>query len=736
MVPLLIIVTTWPLARNVLDINTVHLPPGEGDVFIDLWDSWYSRLLLNGDADYYFTNLSFHPRGLSLAYHHLGIPHLLVFGALQGLLPTTNAFFLAYLISVFINACVGYFFLLYFFRDKWIALAGALIFALSPYFIPHLSHPDHNILATIPLALYALHRGISEHRRAWLVAAGAIAGFTAFIFMYIFVLLFIAMGVYTIYLALSRWRDKHFWRRVALTLSVAAAIGMIRIYPMIADLNLFNEALEKNLGAPSSTDLLVFFVNPRHPLVQAGLKLVTAGSPLPVPLETESYLGIVPLEPDGYLGIVPLALTLIGLMRPSSRRLMAPWLAMALIFMILRLGAELQIGGHVFSGLYLPKHYLDIVVPWFTKAFWVRALFQLGILLPLAVLSCYGLQTALASVPARRHRPIIVVLVILIAFEYYQPPIAGNPDYRERYAWIDWLAAEPDQDTIHLINLPMGRTPSKVYLYHQTLHGRPQVEGLASRTPEAAYDYINGNLLLNAWRAGKTLYCLPYNRDDVLAAQQELIADGFTHIILHSQRISRRLAANFYDLSPAYSDELVIIYRVSDLHRICHDAEDIALLVSGDRYINENTPAAALPADAIAVLSLHPADHNAVQLETLSASTVIAADQPHLLFHEAQPPTYETLPINQHSEMARARETKDAIRFVHHPRGSSVDLVESYRAWLSRPLHQLRPHSRLRCQPSSNTSCGRASPVSSLLTKPRSPSNTTTASNSATCSHQ
>ncbi len=671
-VPLLIIVTTWTLAQNILDLNTVHLPPGQGDVFIELWDSWYSRLLLKGDADYYFTNFSFHPRGLSLAYHHLGIPHLLVFGALQALLPTTNAFFLTYLISVFFNACAGYFFLLYFLRDKWIALAGALIFALSPYFLPHISHPDHTIIATIPLALYALHRGITEHSRAWLFAAGAIAGFTAFIMMYIFACLFITMGVYTIYLALTRWRDKRFWRRVALTLLVAATIGIIRVYPMIADLNLLNVALAKNLGSSGSTDLLVFFVNPRHPLVQAGLKTLSASPPLPVP-------------PDGYLGILPLALTLIGLRRPSSRRLMAPWLAMALIFMILRLGAELQIGGHVFSGLFLPKHYLDTIVPWLTKAFWDRAFFQIGILLPLAALSCYGLQTALASVPPRRRPLIIVPLAILIAVEYHQPPPTGNPDYRESYPWIDWLAAEPDQDAIHLINLPMGRHHSKLYLYHQTLHGYPQVEGLAARTPEVAYDYIEANPLLSAWRADKTLYCLPYNRDNVIAAQQQLIADGFTHIILHPEPITTdELAANFYNLPPAYIDELVAIYRVNELHNICHEAENIALLVSGDRYINQNmTAAAPLPANAIAVLSLHPADQNAEQLETLSATTVIAADQAHLLFHKARPPANELVPINQHRELTRARESKDAILFVYHPRASNEDLVETYRAWLA-----------------------------------------------------
>ena len=670
---LLIIITTWPVAPTVLGLGGIDGPPGSGDVFIKFWDAWYVKSLLNGQADYSFTDLSFHPHGVSLAYHNFSIPNMLVFGGLRTFLPTVRAFLLAYLLTVFANATACYIFLLCHFKKSWIALAGGVIFSLSSYFMPHVQHPDNITLVTIPLALYAFHRGMTEHRRAWLIAAGGFAGVTAFIGMYTLVCLVITLAVYTLYLAVTRWRVARFWTLVTLVVLVAASIAFIRIYPMILDLNLLDEALTKGLGQSSSTDLLVFLVNPRHPLTNVILNALFGGAPSHFP-------------PDAYLGLLPLALTLFGLSRASNRRVMAPWLIMLLIFIFLRLGAELQIGGHVFSGLYLPKHYLDMAVPWLTKAFWDRAFFQIGILMPLAVLSCYGLQALLTIIPPERRRLVVISLLCLVAFETYQPPFQANQDYRESYSWIDWLTAEPDQDGIHLINLPMSRQNSKLYLYHQTLHGYPQVEGLAARTPESAYEYIEGNLLLSAWRAGRTLHCLPQNRDAVLAAQQTLIADGFTHIIVHPEKdTSGYLAANFYTLTPAYADELAVVYRVSDLPALCHDAENIARLTLGDEAVSDNwpIPARALPSTKFSVLSLHPADFTIEQVEDLVATEVIANDVQFLLFHQAQPPTSEPTPLDQHHELLQARETSDAILFVYHPRATETDAFNAYHAWLS-----------------------------------------------------
>ena len=144
----------------VLDVDTAHRPPGDGDALMKFWDVWYGKSLLMSGVDFFHTDLLFYPQGLSLAYHNFSLPNMLLFGGLQAALPPVNAFVLTYLITVFSNALASYILLLRLFRNKWIALAGAAIFGFSPYFVPHIHHPDTITIATIPLALYALHRGV------------------------------------------------------------------------------------------------------------------------------------------------------------------------------------------------------------------------------------------------------------------------------------------------------------------------------------------------------------------------------------------------------------------------------------------------------------------------------------------------------------------------------------------------------------------------------------------------
>ena len=106
-----------------------------------------------------------------------------------------------------------------------------------------------------------------------------------------------------------------------------------------------------------------------------------------------------------------------------------------------------------------------------------------------------------------KHRSAIVLLAVaLVAFEYYYQPSAENCHQRS-VAFNSWLAEEPNQDEIRLINLPMGRKSSKLYGFYQTLNGYPHAEGLAMRTPASAYDYIESNVMLNSWRDWQRYRC-------------------------------------------------------------------------------------------------------------------------------------------------------------------------------------------------------------------------------------
>ncbi len=547
---------TWPTVRHVFDTSVFWLPTDNTDIWMKFWDAWYFKSLIAGQADFYFTDLLFYPDGLSLVYHNFNVPHMVVFGGLQAVMPTSNAFNLTYLLIIFSTALSAYVYLCYLLKDKWISLFGAVVLGLSGYVVGRASQPDVSWIATLPLALYFFHRALEEKRWLFIGISGILAGLTAFIGMYTYVCLLLTLGLYILHFARSRWRTRHFWMRIVLLFFVIGAISIVRIYPMIADSQGLEGALNKNNGRERENDLLQYFINYEHPIVS---ELIETGA--------------VQFEKPGrwdtsYLGYVPLLLIGFGIFKAVHRRKMMPWLLLILPFLILRLGSVLRINTQDFPDIFLPKHYLDEIFPAIFEGFHTLSYFQAGVLLPLAVLSCYGLMTILKSVSTQRRTGIILICIALVAFEYYRLPqevIVTD----EETAFLDWLRLEADQDSIRLINLPMNRWNSKHYLFHQTLSGYPQVEGLASRTPPKAYQYIRNNQLLKAWRANPSIQCTLSNHGEYLHALDDLADDGFSHVIHHTLRYAEYLPGSFLDVLPSYEDEFVSIYRLEYLRGSC-----------------------------------------------------------------------------------------------------------------------------------------------------------------------
>ena len=125
--------------------------------------------------------------------------------------------------------------------------------------------------------------------------------------------------------------------------------------------------------------------------------------------------------------------------------------------------------------------------------------------------------------------------------------------------------------------MPLRRKVSKLYGFYQAINGYPHIEGLASRTPRAAYATIDGNYLLRSWKKSEVLTCQPANEADYLAAVTELAAAGFSHVVAH-QRLDRdRALLNSLNSIPAvYADYFTTIYKLSDLRQSC-SARDFAL---------------------------------------------------------------------------------------------------------------------------------------------------------------
>ena len=670
-VPLFIIVMTWPLMTVVLDVQTDRWPSAFSDTFFKYWDAWYAPQILTGGADYFHTDLHFHPKGLSLAFHNFSLPHIFAFSGLQAVMPAVSAYSLLHLLTIFVNMLAAYVCLLHFFSIKWIALVGSFVFGMNPYFSGHIHHPDVILVATLPLAFYGLHRGILEQRWRWTAIAGVLAGITAFIGMYSYVCLLLTLGFYGIYLAFRRWSDVKFWRHIILFLVVAGAISIVRVYPMFADAHLLSEALDKGLGSNRGADLLAFFVNPSHPLTSRLFAGLLGDSLRRIPA-------------DGYLGFLPLLLIGAGIIGSKQRRSMILWLVIALFFTVLRLGPALRIGGVTHPDIFLPKHYLDTWFPWIFKAFWDTTYFQVGILLPLAMLFCYAVRGLLEVLSPRMRDATLAIFLAVIVFEYYGPPPRNYANIPPGSIWLDWLASEDNQDDIHVVNLPMGRNSSKRYGFYQTINGYPQVEGLANRTPSQAYEFIDNNLLLSAWRHGSSANCEQDNVDEYVNNLDQLIANDFTHIVVHHRLIRReRIFDSFINVPSTFENDQVVIYRVADLHASCDDTAFLDDATQAQAQLLAESTLVA-PGDAGSILTLHspgtdPAAESAPQLATFGAKFSLV----RLDLAEIRQVSSETADI-------RARHLDDMLSadsvviLIYDPRQADADDLNSYRDWIGR----------------------------------------------------
>ncbi len=561
-VSVLLVLMTWPTIVYVIDTETFWLPSPEQDVLMKIWDAWHTRSILTGEADFYFTNKLFYPIGLSLDYHPLSVAHVTLLAIFQSIMGTSNAYNLVYLLIILAVTLSAYIFLIYLFEHRWLALFGAVIFGFSQHVIVHSHQPDLNIMITFPLSLYALQRGIKEDKWKWTIFCGVMLGITAFLGMYLFVCLLLTLGIFTVCFTYRAWRKPRFWMGMTLLLCVASSISIARVYPMIRNSSNMGEALQKKSGRETDNDLLSYFVSGGHPLLTP--VFVEAFQ-----LNASEDLDFHEQHRSSYLGYLPLLLIALGLSSAKHRRKMYPWLLLLLPFLILRLGSMLRVNGILYPEILLPKHFLDAVFPFIFEAIHETDHFQSGVILPLSVLSCFGLQAFLQSVPKKYCSIVVIAAITLVSIEYFQPPLSQViPE--SQLAFNDWLKSEPNQEDIRLINLPMGRNNSKIYGFYQTLNGYPHAEGLAGRTPDRSYNYIRRNHLLAAWHAGSNPDCSSDAFDRYLSAVDQLLNDGFSHVVLHhGERSVEEITNSFSEIAPAYEDEYVSIFRLPTLREDC-----------------------------------------------------------------------------------------------------------------------------------------------------------------------
>jgi hypothetical protein len=556
-----VIVLTLPVTTHVSG-RWIGLYDTDG--YVKMWDNWWFIHHAQMGAPTYFTTQLFYPTGLNVAFNNFNWVSAAIAALLRGPLGPIGAYNALIPLALILNAFAAYLFAHDLGVRRRAAWFAGLIYGLSPFFVRHAGgHPDLSFAFPIPLTLLFLKRAsesATSRRLIYAAAAGVMTGIAALCSMYILDMLAFTVLIYGVALLLheKNWRRGAFWAVIGVYGVVGAAVALIRLWPMLADLALVPTLIaQKQALHYGQADLMAFlFPSYSNPIFQW---IFPDSSPFKPTLHWDWPL---------YLGIVPLFFVYAALRSKPERRRTHVWWIMAAVFFVLMLGPLPRLYHNVFA-IKMPAYYLL----WFPGVSIVRQpdFFMVGFLLPYAVLAAFGAERLLRSMqerPAWGTLLLVAGLSVFLMLEYWDGP------YPMRDASLSPFYATIEGGEGAIIDLPMGRQVSKDYMYIASEHEHPIAEGLASRTPPAAYNYIEDNLALSGWRHRQRVTC----GAGVLAAVRQLDDDGYRYVILHKRRwpelayTPEEISGTLLDdTTPIYVDEYITVYEVPDMAAACAD---------------------------------------------------------------------------------------------------------------------------------------------------------------------
>ena len=588
----LTLIMTWPLITK---INTVYAGNNE-DLWTFQWDNWWTRYALQHGDDILFTPVQFYPIGVSLAAHSLSFYNSLLWIPLAALSGDIAAYNITVLLTFILSGYTMFWLMEYLLdargkmqaakqrtpalaprhsagasvgesayqqstidnqRSTAAALIAGIIFAFAPYhFSQSLGHVSLASVQWFPLlTLFILKatRETSKCNAVWIGVTTFLITATRLQFLVLGGVVF-ALFVVIDWLALRR----EWTRGAGLRLIAGAALGLMLSLPMVLPAarlytqTAASDALIADEQTWGQTDLAAYFVPMTyHPI------LGTLVQPL-----YDNFIKNKAWMP--YLGYLALFLAVLGTL--SQRRRAWPWLATGGFLFIMALGPFLRVNGAELTSIGLPYALIGDKFPLNTLRSPDR--YNLLLSLPLAVLAAWGVSALLRRLQTANlvyRRPLVtsaissgVALLVggVILFEYlgipYQmsEPLPASPFYA-------WLAASPESYAI--LDIPLDRTDTKLYLYYQTLHAHPTVQGRVARVPPEATALFEQIPLLAAWQESLGAP-RPLDLGQQLA---QLAAHNVRYIILHKNWASPQSVAslrNYFTRVPIYEDDQIAVY--------------------------------------------------------------------------------------------------------------------------------------------------------------------------------
>ncbi len=559
---------TYPLVTQF----SSAIPGDSFDGWQNYWNLWWVKTALVDKITWpWFTDLLYHPKGVSLLFHTLNAFNGITFLPVQlafGLLPAYNS---VVMFSFAIGGLGGYLLTRQVLGPPSSRLAAFLagaIFTFSPYHFAHLlGHMQLIALAWLPFyALYTLRtlRAAENARSQRVAREGALAAlflvlvalcdwYYAFYCILFTTIAAIWFGLRSIRAAQTNALRRGLVALAAIGLTTAALLSPLLV-PMI------REARQASYMVPDpaqsrmlSADLLAF-VTPQgfHPVWGEWARL-----------QGEHFTATIS-EYSVFAGFTVLALTLAGMFARWRGGMKGLWLGVALSFFILSLGPILHVGGQAVrlpGGAEITLPYTAIAKLPFLNIMRSISRLDVIVMLALGVLAAGGLNWLIRS---RSGGPALGGLALaLVLFEFLPAPYPMSPP--DTPSWYQTLAEDSRSGAV--LNLP-ANWDRPGYLLYQTAHRKPLTFAYISRDdPRTLAE--RAPVLQHFRHLGPDIIDL-----DLGTQGQQVLADlDVQWVVLDrykmpggSERDYTEAAAAeiFGDQAPAFEDDRITVYEMGE----------------------------------------------------------------------------------------------------------------------------------------------------------------------------
>ncbi|MGD2143025.1 MAG: hypothetical protein PVF54_00960 [Anaerolineae bacterium] len=541
---LLTLLMTLPVATRL----TTRLVGWGNDPYVHYWNNWWVGQALKRRLSPYYTDMLFHPNGASMIYHNFAWLNIAGALALRPLAGPVGAYNIVFLANIALCGYSMYSLADYVLEDRGAAFIAGLVHAFWPYRMHHVAHP--NLISTQWMVWFLLFlvKTVREGKRRHVLLAALFLTLTAFARLQLFVLALFPAALYLLYGFLTH-RERWSWQTVGRLALIGALTGAALAYPfwpLLRDqlVGVHPQDMFVEEQTYDQSDLLAYVMpNPPHPLRRFYA---------PEILRTQVV----------FVGYTTLALALYGSIAGlrARQRSVEPWLLIAGFSFVMALGPSLRFHGGVYPRIPLPYRLLG----WSFPVRIMRSPHRFNILLavPVALLVGFGIR-GLAKRSRRAHW-LPAMAVGLVLFEYLRTPLPTLS--LEHSPLYNRLAGASERFAVY--DLPMGFSgPAKFYMYLQTIHEKPIVQGKMSRPARDINTFIDGDVLTRHLRlTGKTI------APDLTAVSEHLgyLADAdVRYLILHRDTQLEGALPNedqwsawqsWLTMKPLYEDERIALY--------------------------------------------------------------------------------------------------------------------------------------------------------------------------------